>query len=131
MTGTLLALSLALAYNGMAALCLAMDRHYAQLRGRGTAPSTALRRWLRVAGALCLLLSGTACVADSGWAIGSVLWAGELTAGALFVTVLWTYSARTALVLGTASLMAGLLAQQGSGYTYSRIFASSLSSVVG
>ena len=44
----------ALCYAGLSALCLAMDRHYADLHGRGAEPPAPLRRRLRWTGWLAL-----------------------------------------------------------------------------
>ncbi|WP_017165440.1 DUF3325 domain-containing protein [Xanthomonas phaseoli] len=73
-------LLLALNFSGFAALCLAMDKHQQQLRGRllGTTRS----RQLRVVGWLLLCLTFALAVHAQGWGIGAVLWLGTLTASA-------------------------------------------------
>ncbi|WP_295996972.1 DUF3325 family protein [Rugamonas sp.] len=109
MTPALLPLGAALAYNGMAALCLATERQYGQWRGRGASPTPALRRGLRLAAALALSLAAVACIADAGAAVGIILWLGELSAAALLVAGLWTYATRAALPLGAVALAAALL----------------------
>ncbi|WP_017170104.1 DUF3325 family protein [Xanthomonas phaseoli] len=79
-------LLLALNFSGFAALCLAMDKHQQQLRGRllGTTRS----RQLRVVGWLLLCLTFALAVHAQGWGIGAVLWLGTLTASAA-VLALW------------------------------------------
>ncbi|MGJ7544715.1 DUF3325 domain-containing protein [Variovorax sp. LT1R16] len=77
----------ALCFAGMAALSLAIDRHYAQLTGRDE-PSRRHRIGLRIAGWLLLALGLWRCIAGSGWSVGLVLWCGLLTAGAMLVA--WT-----------------------------------------
>ena len=79
--------ALALCFAGMAALSLAMDRHYAQLTGRDE-PSRRHRIGLRIAGWLLLALSLWPCISGWGLSVGLVAWCGWLTAGGLLVA--WT-----------------------------------------
>ena len=44
----------ALCYAGLSSLCLARDRHYADLHGRGAEPPAPLRRRLQWTGSLAL-----------------------------------------------------------------------------
>jgi len=104
------ALALLLAYAAMGGLCLAMERHYAQWRGRGQAPPAPLRRWLRLAAVAALATSYAACIADSGFGAGSVLWCGALSAAALPLVWLWAYSPRAALRTVACALVLALLA---------------------
>ncbi|MBB4133114.1 MULTISPECIES: DUF3325 domain-containing protein [unclassified Xanthomonas] len=92
-------LLLALNFSGCAALCLAMDKHQHEVRGRvlGAARS----RQLRALGWLLLLLSGGLAVHAQGWGIGPVLWLGTLT-GAAALLSLWLLPYRRGLILPTA-----------------------------
>ncbi len=67
---TVLFAGLWLAYGGMLALCMGMERHFKQVWQRLPAPL--LRRGLRVGGWLALGLSLVASVAAWGWAMGPV-----------------------------------------------------------
>lgn len=87
----------ALAYSGLAAKGLSIDRHYADIHGRGAEPTPRLRLQLRLVGWLALALSFGACVAASGWHIGPVLWCGVLSVAAWSVTLLLQYAPRRAL----------------------------------
>ncbi len=84
---TLLAFTLTLL--GFAALALAMDRHHRQVRR--TAPAGWLRWLLRGVGTLALAASLAACVADSGWGTGWVVWFGLLSAAATMIVLSLTY----------------------------------------
>lgn len=83
---SLIVLALALAYAGLAALCLAMDRHHAQLLQRE--PTALSRRLLRLAGWPLLLLAAWPCVALWGASIGAVVWAGMLSVAGLLLVLL-------------------------------------------
>ncbi|MET0349589.1 MAG: DUF3325 domain-containing protein [Rhizobacter sp.] len=106
------ALGLATSYAGMAGLCLAMDRHHDQVWGRDA--SALVRRLLRVAGVVLLAGGFLLCIDAWGGAIGPVVWAGFLSAGALSLVLLLPYAPRFASVLaalaGAASVVAGALA---------------------
>lgn len=84
---SVLAFGFALA--GFAALALAMHRHARQVWHRALRPG--LQSLLRIMGAGLLAASFAASAADAGWAIGSVLWLGWLTAAALIVGMVLTY----------------------------------------
>lgn len=82
-------LALGLAYCAWSALSQAMDRHYAEVRGRGAEPAPALRRRLRWLGTLGLLASLAVTVRMQGWSIGLVAGTGLLTvSGVLHVLAL-------------------------------------------
>ncbi|WP_296952702.1 DUF3325 domain-containing protein [uncultured Massilia sp.] len=108
----LVALGAALA--GLAALGLAMDRHWEQLHGRGTGPAPSARRRLRHAGTVGLLASLLACIALRGAAQGWVAWAGMLTAAALTLALALAYAARAVARLGWTAAALALLALAGS-----------------
>lgn len=102
--------AIALAYAGFTALSLAMDRHHADVHGRGQAPSPRARRWLRAGGATGLALSLLACVERQGWNMGPILWCGAMTLGALLLTgVLLPYAPRWAWRLAVLSAPVGLI----------------------
>ncbi|RAI59571.1 DUF3325 domain-containing protein [Roseicella frigidaeris] len=100
------ALGFGLAYAGFLGLCLAMDRHHAELlRGRPAAG----RRWLlRGVGWLLLGLSLLPCLALWGVGIGIVAWLGLLTVAAYSLVHLIPYAPRLALWLGPLLPLAGL-----------------------
>lgn len=86
-TTTASLLALALAVIGMAALSLAMDRHYEQLtRHRET--SHRVRAALRALGSLSIALALLPCLFAWGGSVGTVVWLGFLSAGALCVVLL-------------------------------------------
>lgn len=84
---TLLAFVLTLL--GFAALALAMDRHHRQVRR--TALAGWLRWLLRVTGTLALAASLAACVFESGWGRGWVMWFGLLSAAAAMIVLSLTF----------------------------------------
>ncbi|MCK8784097.1 DUF3325 domain-containing protein [Roseomonas sp. NAR14] len=103
-------LSLALAYAGFTALCLAMERHHEQVfQARRVPPRR--RRALRIAGWLLLAASPVPCILAEGWGYGTVLWCGVLTAAVLPLALLLPYAPRAAALLGPVMLpLAALLA---------------------
>lgn len=109
-TAWLAVAAVALAYAGFAALSLAMDRHHADVFGRGKEPSARARQWLRAGGVIALALSLMACVERQGWNIGPILWCGAMTLGALLLSgLLLPYAPRWALRLAVVSAPVGLL----------------------
>ncbi|BCD84264.1 hypothetical protein PSm6_06710 [Pseudomonas solani] len=108
---TVLFAGLWLAYGGMLALCMGMERHFKQVWQRLPAPL--LRRGLRVGGWLALGLSLVASVAAWGWAMGPVGWFGMLSLAGFGLVLLLPYQPRLAawLPLASAPLLAliGLL----------------------
>lgn len=90
-------LALALCYAGMAGLCLAMDRHHAQVWKRDA--STPARWGLRTLGWLLLALALLPSVSAWGATVGVVVWLGFLSAGALLLALLLPYAARPATAL--------------------------------
>lgn len=98
------------AYAGMAGLCLAMDRHYADLHGRGKEPPPATRRRLQWGGWLALAISLAWAVKVDGGALGLLFWCGGLTGAALLLVLLLPYAPRHAARLGVAAGAATALA---------------------
>jgi hypothetical protein len=100
-------LSLALAYAGFAALCLAMERHHEQVFHSRRIPPWR-RRLFQCAGWALLAASLLAAVQGPGWALGLVVWTGLLTAAAMLLAMLLAYAPRLALLLAIAPVPAGL-----------------------
>jgi hypothetical protein len=84
--------SLILAYCAWQALSLAMDRHYADIHGRGAEPSVRQRRYAHGLGTLALVLALAVCVQNSGWGIGAVAWLGSMTIAALLLVLQLSYA---------------------------------------
>lgn len=104
---------LGFAIGGFVWLALAMDRHHADMFGRGSVPAPARVARLRGQGAIALVLSLCACVLAEGWAFGAVYWAGLLTVGALAVVGAFAWAphatprlARVSIAVGAAAAMA-------------------------
>jgi hypothetical protein len=95
----IIASSAALAYGGLAAISFTMDRHYADIHGRGAEPDSRTRRRFRTLGWAGLILSFIACIAANGWHTGPVLWCGMLTASAIVLTLLLQYAPHRAIRL--------------------------------
>jgi len=100
---------LALAFSGFAATSITMDRHYADIHGRGKEASRATRLRLRTLGWTGLALSFMACIGASGWHIGPVLWCGILSLAAWSVTLLLRYHPRKVMQGAWIGLPAALL----------------------
>jgi len=102
--------TLALTYSAWVALSLAMDRHYADIHGRGAEPGAQLRKRGRWLGSLALTLAFIICVRDSGWGIGPVAWLGTMTVAALLLVLQLCYAPRSVMGTGKPALvLAGLL----------------------
>lgn len=100
-------IGLLLAYAGMVALCLAMNRHYRQVFG--DFPGSRLQLGLRAAGTLVLLQSLAVSISQWGWTIGPTACFGLLTVAALLLVFLLPYVPRFVLLSGSAGLVAGLI----------------------
>ncbi len=100
----------ALAFSGFAAKGVVMDRHYADIHGRGKEPDSAVRLRMRLIGWLALGLSFIACIGASGWHLGPVLWCGVLSIAAWSVTLLLQYAPRKVLLGAWIGVPAALLA---------------------
>jgi len=98
-----------LAYGGLAANGLSIDRHYADIHGRGKEPDPRLRLRCRMAGWLGIVLSLAACVAARGWHTGPVLWCGLLTVSAIALALLFQYRPALAPRLARAGALAAAL----------------------
>jgi len=100
----------ALCYAGLSALCLAMDRHYADLHGRGAEPPAPLRRRLRWTGWLALAAGLAWAMHSAGAGYGLVYWIGSLTGCGLLLIWLLPYAPRQAMRLGRGAGTAAILA---------------------
>lgn len=100
---------LALAFSGFAATSITMDRHYADIHGRGKEAPAGTRLRLRTLGWIGLALSFMACIGASGWHIGPVLWCGVLSLAAWSVTLLLQYHPRTVMQGAWIGLPAALV----------------------
>lgn len=100
--------TLCLAYAGLAALSLAMERHWSDRFGREARPGP-WRVPLQLTGALVLAVSLVLCLAAEGFGIGLIAWVGDLTAagGALVLTL--TYWPKAVTISGPALLSLGVL----------------------
>lgn len=99
----------ALCYAGLSCLCLAMDRHYADLHGRGTEPPPLLRRRLQWAGWLALAFGLAWAMHTAGAGYGTVVWVGSLTCCGLLLIWLLPYAPHKAMLLARAAGAAALL----------------------
>jgi len=85
------------AYAGMLALCQGLERHYKQVWNR--ACPAAVRRVLRAAGWLALVLSLVLCAQAWGWAMGPVAWFAVMSLAGLVLVMLLPYWPRIAVAL--------------------------------
>ncbi|MDN4039524.1 DUF3325 domain-containing protein [Massilia sp. YIM B02443] len=99
----------ALAFSGFAAKGIVMDRHYADIHGRGKEAGPATRRRMLLLGWLGLALSFIACIGAGGWHIGPVLWCGVLSIAAWTVTLLLQYAPRKVVHAAWIGVPAALL----------------------
>lgn len=99
-------LALALAYGGMTSLCLVIDRHYGQVRGR--ALTTGPRRGFHVLGWLLLALALWPCIAAWSASVGVVVWFGCLSTAALLLALLLPYAPRLAVRLAVIAVTVAL-----------------------
>lgn len=83
-----------LAYAGLTALCLAMDRHHRQVWER--TPVARQRILLRSMGWTLLAASLMVCSYGFGWSIGLVIWCAALTAALAVLIPVMTYRNRLA-----------------------------------
>lgn len=104
----------AFCFAGLAALSLAMERHYADIHGRGATPPAAARRSLRMGGGLALLSALAAALRNGSTSHGILLWLGGLTAAAIALVLLLSYTprltARSALLSAALAMLTFLAA---------------------
>lgn len=92
-------------YAGFAALCLAMEKHAAELLGRKL--SHAALRGMRIAGWSLLVFALALSVQVRGWAHGLVEWVAVSMAGVALWVFGLPYQPRLLLGLAAASLVLG------------------------
>lgn len=98
---------LILTYGGMAALCLAMNRHYRQVRF--AAPAPRLKLTLRVLGSALLIIALLLGISGWGVTIGPVVWFGVLSVSALTLIFLLPYRPRLVMKSGLLATPVALL----------------------
>ncbi|MCK9801215.1 hypothetical protein BK634_28825 [Pseudomonas chlororaphis] len=101
-------LALLLCYAGFTGLCLAMDRHHADVLGHKA--SARRRQGLRLGGWALLSLSLAAAVDAAGWGLGLVQWCAVLMLSGLLLVLLLPYRPRLALLMAGLGLLASPVA---------------------
>ncbi|TFZ60370.1 DUF3325 domain-containing protein [Methylorubrum sp. Q1] len=107
MTPLVLAVNLSLSFAGLAALCLSLNRHHAEVFDRRAERAAVLR--LRLFGWLAIALSLVVAGLWEGWAFGPVQWIGALTGAALGLVLLLSYRPRYVAPAALAALVAAAL----------------------
>lgn len=110
-------LALTLAFSGLVALCLAMERHQVELNGARRIGPAGIRA-LRWGGWLLLVVAFGLSVLARGWGGGPIWWLGALTASGIGITYgLLPYRPRwvkpAAMVLPVVALVSMLLTSLG------------------
>ena len=103
----LLAIAL-LSFAAVAALCLAMERHYQDLLGHK--PSPRRLRGLRIGGWLLIVVAMALAMQHSGWAMGLVELSAVVMGGLCAWVFVLPYAPRLLLGLAAASLVLAPLA---------------------
>ncbi|AMR82281.1 DUF3325 domain-containing protein [Cupriavidus nantongensis] len=98
----------ALSLAGFAALALSLERHHADIHGRGSMPSRGAVARLRVVGAVALALAWALHIAAQGGPMGTVSWVGTLTASAIAVALGLSYAPRAVQRLLPGVALVGL-----------------------
>ncbi|SOZ68020.1 conserved hypothetical protein; putative membrane protein [Cupriavidus taiwanensis] len=98
----------ALSLAGLAALALSLERHHADIHGRGSMPSRGAVARLRLAGAVALALAWSLHIVAQGGPMGTVTWLGTLTVSAIAVALGLSYAPRAVQRLVPAVALVGL-----------------------
>jgi hypothetical protein len=106
----LIASGAALTYSGLAAISYTINRHYANIHGRGAEPASRTRRNFRLLGWLAIVLSFAACISADGWHTGPVLWCGMFTASAIVLALLLHYAPHKAILSAGICYPAAIIA---------------------
>lgn len=94
---------IALNYNGLLALCVAMPKHYRQVMRH---PLTGADGYLfKIGGWVALILSFAASGTANGWSFGPVEWVGMLAVSGLSLVFLLSYAPLIAALLGVLALL--------------------------
>lgn len=101
---------LGFAVGGFTWLAQAMDRHHADMFGRGSVPAPARVTRLRWQGSVALAIALATCVLAEGWAFGVIYWAGLLTLGAVTVVGVFSWAPHVSPRLARASIAVGAVA---------------------
>ncbi|ABY32488.1 MAG: DUF3325 domain-containing protein [Methylobacteriaceae bacterium] len=107
MTPLVLAVNLSLSFAALAALCLSLNRHHAEVFDRKAERAAVLR--LRLFGWGAIALSFFVAGLWEGWAFGPVQWIGALTGAALALVLLLSYRPRYVAPAALAALAASAL----------------------
>lgn len=107
MTPLVLAANLSLSFAALAALCLSLNRHHAEVFDRKAERAAVLR--LRLFGWGAIALSLVVAGLGEGWAFGPVQWIGALTGAALGLVLLLSYRPRYVAPAALAALLLGAL----------------------
>jgi len=101
------AMEIALCYNGLLVLCLAIPKHYRQLCKDMPADTT---RWvLRILGWLAVAGAFFVAVGQNGWSLGPVEWIGTLGIVGLMLIFLWPFKPSGAALLGGLFLILAVI----------------------
>jgi len=96
-------LSTLLAFGGMLALCLGLERHFKQLLTR--TPHKRILQGLRVGGWLMLVASLSTSAMAWGWAMGAVAWFGLLSLTGVAVAFAAPYLSKRRAVIDSVPPM--------------------------
>lgn len=107
MTPLVLAANLGLSFAALAALCLSLNRHHAEVFDRKAERTAVLR--LRLFGWGAIALSFVVAGLFEGWAFGPVQWTGALIGAAAALVLLLSYRPRFVAPAALAALAAAAL----------------------
>lgn len=108
MTPAILALNLGLSFAALAALCLSLNRHHADIFG--TKPSGRRVVLLRILGWAGLVLGLVVAGEAEGWGFGPVQWIGALSGAGAGLVLLLSYRPRLVAPAGATALGLALAA---------------------
>ena len=103
-------LNFALAYCTCVLLCIAMNRHGAQIFPNTKLPAKSARLF-SISGWLLLVITATMCIKEQGAGTGLAALAGIFSAAIFVLALLLNYAARWIPAVGGAILAAGVIVQ--------------------